>query len=274
MIPFNDTPNRLQKRRKPPVTIIIGIKCRKGVVVACDSQTTYSTGHVDRNVKKLHSFTFKDGNGFLVGEAGCVDSASRTKEIIQALAKDRELKDYRSAATCVEDAIKDVKALMRAQMPGSTSDELTRHFDMNGFQFLIVSYFNGEPHMFTVDLGAGLATKVNGAYCAIGCGSILADFLIQRLDLSGFDTAHGMWTATYAVEEIKNFDSRCGGRTRAGLVINENGLSKAIVCEDDVGMDEAIKEAQDYAKESKLQWIAVANDRIQAIIAKKRKNTR
>jgi hypothetical protein len=68
---------------------------------------------------------------------------------------------------------------------------------------MIAHYWGFKPFIFTLNFETGLAAKKNQPYCAIGCGKILADFIISRLELSGFDTGHGMWTAIYAVEEIK-----------------------------------------------------------------------
>ena len=78
-----------------------------------------------------------------------------------------------------------------------------------------------------------------------------------------------MWTAVYAVEEVKKFDSRCGGRTRAALITNKNGLSHSIVNPDDAPMDEAIKEALAFSDESKIKWRDTAEERIRAVIARR-----
>jgi hypothetical protein len=94
--------------------------------------------------------------------------------------------------------------------------------------------------------------------------TILADFLISRLELSGFGTGHGMWTAIYAVEEIKKIDNRCGGRTRSALIKNNDGHSIAEICEDDGGMREAIKKALEFS--DKAKWKAVAQDRINNLV--------
>jgi 20S proteasome alpha/beta subunit len=96
--------SRLRKR-KAPVTIIIGIKCFDGIVIACDSRTTNETGHINDNAEKLHVVRFKDGNTAIVGEAGNAIMSSIAIEQMQLLAKDRNLEEYRAVAQCAEDAI-------------------------------------------------------------------------------------------------------------------------------------------------------------------------
>ena len=251
------------------MTIIIGIKCLNGIVVACDSQTTSQSGYKDDKAEKLHAIELQDGNQFIVGEAGSADFSSRALEIMSALAKKRTMEDYRSVAKCAEDSIAELRQHVRNQNKGSSSEELQNLFELNAFEWMIAHYYDGKPYIFTLGFTDGLAIKRDKLHSAIGCGCILAEFLISRLDLSGFGSGHGMWTAVYAVEEVKKFDSRCGGRTRAALITNKNGLSHSIVNPDDAPMDEAIKEALAFSDESKIKWRDTAEERIRAVIARR-----
>ena len=255
---------------KSPVTIIIGIKCKTGIVVACDSRTTDPQGYVDDTAMKLHVIAFNDGNSGIVAEAGHAEFSSRAVEMIAQLAKDRPLNDYRSLASCAEQAVSELKQKIREQFKGS-GEELQRHLEAYSFELMLIHYWEGKPLIFTMRSEFGMATKKDKNYCAIGCGWILADFIISRIDLQDIATGGGIWTAVYAVEEIKKFDSRCGGKTRSAIARFVDGKSIAQISLD-LGMDEAIKEAQDFSEKAKTEWKAVVEDRINTVIARRTKN--
>lgn len=253
------------------MTIIIGIKCAAGILVGCESRTTQPSGYINDDARKLHRIELADGNSAIIAEAGNAEFACRAIEKISVAAEKTTMSDYRSIAKCVEDSISDFKQEIRKQYQG-TAEELQKHFENYGFELMIAHYWQDEPYIFTLNFANGIAIKRDADYSAIGCGAILADFLISRIDLSQFGTAHGMWTIAYAVEEIKRFDGRCGGRTRAALVRTKNRSSIAQLYED-AAMQEAIDEAIAYADKYKSEWSDVARHRIESVVQAKTKQT-
>jgi 20S proteasome alpha/beta subunit len=257
-------------KRKAPVTIIIGLQCVDGILVVCDSRTTDPSGVVHDDAQKLNVVYFKDGNSGIVAESGNDALSSRAVEMIYALSKGRKMDDYRSLATCAEEAIADLKNQIRSQYKG-TAEELQKHFEDYAFELMIAHYWGGEPFIFTLDFVLGLATLKKRRYVSIGCGWQLADFLISPLDVVEFRTAHGMWTAVYAVEQIKKFDSRCGGITRSAVIKNKDGISDSKISQPE-GMEEAVREALLVAEEQKTNWIETAQNSILRAVSRRGQN--
>lgn len=254
---------------KLPVTIIIGLKCVDCIIMGCDSRTTLPDGHVDDDVKKLHTIDFQDGNSAIIGESGHAEFSSRVIEMIKNKAKSRSFKDYRVVADCAQESIAELKKQIREQYAGS-AEELHRHFEAHSFELIISHYWQKQAQFFTVLFEHGIPIKRDKNYYAIGCGTILADFLFSALDIRNYRSAHGMWNVVYAVEEIKKTDSRCGGRTRTALIYDHPFESHAQLCpDDDKGMAEAIKEALAFSVEFKPQWNQIVAKRIQKIAATK-----
>jgi len=265
----------VKRKLKSPVTIIIGIKCTDGIVIASDSRTIYPDGHFDDNVQKLHAIHFQDKNSMIVAVAGNADFASRAIELIETAAGQINLDNYRAGADCVDKAISELRQKVREQIRG-TSEEIQKQIASYSFELMIAYYYGKTPYIFTLDFEVGIAIKRDREYWAIGCGSILADFIVSRLDLSGFTTAQGMWTAIYAVEEIKKIESRCGGVTRAATVLNpillDEQKSVAQVGENNSdGMKEAINEALEFSSQAKAEWKVIARTRINDLIARRMK---
>jgi 20S proteasome alpha/beta subunit len=225
---------------------------------------------VDDNVQKIHKIDFQDGNSAVVCEAGNAEFAARAIELVKSAAGQTTFTDYRTVADCTSKAVSALKQEIREQFKG-TAEELQKHLEAYSFELLIAHYWASKPLIFTLKFETGIAVKKDKEYCAIGCGYVLADFIISRLDLSQFGSADGMWTAVYAVEEIKKYDSRCGGRTKAAVITRTDNLtSKVDICEDGSAMNETIAEALDYSEVSKSQWQETARNRIQALINRRK----
>src|SRR5687767_10306535 len=108
------------RRRKSPVTIIIGLKTKGGIVIACDSRTTEPSGYIRDDTKKLRIIAFEDGNEAIVAMAGNDAFASRAIEIIEHKAKSLKLTNNRSFADCAENAVQELRNSVRKQNEGAT----------------------------------------------------------------------------------------------------------------------------------------------------------
>lgn len=223
---------------------------------------------MDDNVQKIHKIHFQDGNCAAVCEAGNAEFSARAIELIKSTASQTDFSDYRTVADCAQKALSILKQEIREQFKG-TAEELQKHLETYSFELMIAHYWAFKPLIFTLRLETGIAITQTKQYCSIGCGSVLADFIISRLDLAKFGSSHGMWTALYAVEEIKRYDSRCGGQTRAAIITNsEAQKGEVLICDNDgFGMKEAIAEAIAYADESKDLWRSTADMRIKNVVA-------
>lgn len=252
---------------KSPVTIVIGLECIDGILVVCDSRTTDPSGVVHDDAQKLNVIYFNDHNSGIIAESGNDALSSKAVEMIKTLAAGRKLDDYRSLAECAEEAVANLKDQIRNQYKGS-AEELQKHFESYAFELLIAHYWRGKPFIFTLDFVLGFATLKKRKYVSIGCGWQLADFLISPLDVGQFRTGHGMWTAVYAVEQIKKFDARCGGETRSAVIKSKDGISNAQISEPGP-MKDAVEEALLVAEEVKANWITTAQNSIQRLVQRK-----
>jgi len=209
------------------MTVIVGIKCTDAIALACDSRTSDpATGVGKDNARKLHIIECADGNKAVIGEAGNDTFSARAIEIVKAKAKEVKLTHYRALADAVDSAVSELKDMVRKQYKGS-AEELQRYFMEFDFALIIAHYFDETPEIFTLDFSVGVTKRHNQKSVSIGCGGLLADFLLAQISVDDFDGAHGIGTGIYIVEEIKTYDIRCGGQTRSALILPQNGSSKA-----------------------------------------------
>jgi 20S proteasome alpha/beta subunit len=202
--PVSMLPSIKRLRRKPkPVTLIVGIICKDGIVVAGDSQTTnLSTRMARTDGSKIYNITLSDGASGIVATAGSVEWSLQIVERVERLAKQAELKSERSFADLVETANIEIK--QKERLVRRPSRELKQHFDDYETTLLIANYFRRKPCMYTLHSNRLVSpTRVtNQLYTTIGNSAAMADYILRKFDipttLSG--VAHGM--AIYTINEI------------------------------------------------------------------------
>ena len=250
---------------KTPVTIIIGIICESAIVLASDSQTTYSNSlgaNRRMDTPKISILEFEDGEAF-VAESGDATLSGRAVEILSRMAKGTKLSDYRTVADLSQKAIRQVKDELREQNFDCSMAELREYMmksDLN-FSLMLAHYHNGKPYIYTVDFALGIATLSTHSYAAIGCGRGLALYILDWFNL-GPETyfSEATMAAMYAVEEVKKVDSNCGGKTRVGIIsakmIPPPGKTRLemlqLMLEND--NEEYVNALAQVDKEAKLEW--------------------
>lgn len=201
-----------EPKKRSHVTIVSAILCKDAIIMASDSRTTNEDGTVRDDTRKISVVKLMDGSRALVGQSGHADLASRAVEILTGLATQTPMTDYRTVADLSQDAVAQLKAELRRQFHGS-AEELQRHFENHNFDLVIAHYAEVVPHIFTLCFSIGSATLRRTSFVSIGCGSPIADFLLDGFDVSRMEFSAVMATALYVIEEVKTFDPRCGGAT-------------------------------------------------------------
>jgi hypothetical protein len=162
------------------------------------------------------------------------------------------ISDYRSVADIAQQAIIELKRQLRLQYVGS-ADETQKHFEAYAFELMLAYHYADKPYIFTVDFALGIAEQKHRASVSIGCGWVLADFLLSPLDIAGFEFSHAVWTAVYVIEEIKKFDGRCGGPIRTALIQWSDNLNVALIGSDK-WMNETLPAVRIFSDGSRAEW--------------------
>jgi 20S proteasome alpha/beta subunit len=201
-------------RRKAPVTIIIGIKCKDAIVMASDSQTTEGTSKMSDAIKIAR---IQMGNReILVGQSGSVTLGSRAIEIIQSLAAGQSITDAKHPAQLAWKAMSQLVREMR-DYRGCTMEELEQYLWKSGQEcgLMVAYYFGGKPHLYTVQsLTLAMPLEINRRFGAIGCGASLGNYLLAERVTEELDINLGMVAALSAIHTVKQYDAFCGGPTK------------------------------------------------------------
>jgi len=202
------------------MTVIVGLLCRDGIVIASDSQESDEGMDMKRlDVTKVYGterFKFEDVE-FVVGGTGAAAYISRAAELIEEKGFAPHFTTPRSVATIVEDAIGEM-----GERYGGGEDGLE-------LELMIGVYCKNCPPEVTPiglysiyppgeDEKVGVAEPVTD-YATMGTGGLFARYLLNRLHDEDHPTTSmtmdaAIREAIYVIEEVTKVDLWCGGPTQ------------------------------------------------------------
>ena len=206
------------------MTVIVGLLCQDGIVIASDSQETDEGAGMKRlDVTKVYDtkrFHFDDAE-IIVGGTGSAAYIARAAELIQEKGYAPHFTTPRSVATIVEDAIGEM-----GERYGGGEDGLD-------LELMIGVYCancpkSDDPPMSPIGLYSvyppgedekvGVAEPVTD-YAAMGTGGLFARYLLNRLHDEDHPTSKlsmesAIREAVYVIEEVTKVDLYCGGPTQ------------------------------------------------------------
>lgn len=236
------------------MTIIVGIICEDGLVIASDSQASSFRGvDVKRlDYTKIYSFGF-DGAKVVLTGAGQVPFIIRAREIIEDKSKDQKFHGPRAIADIAEDTMIEIsrryiverlRGLGSVRGPGQSDDGPMSAPD---FALFLGVHCGTEPCLYTV-YPDGVAGRED-RYASLGSGSAFAEYLLARLYRDGLDLEEAVRIAVYVVEEVKKVEPHCGGPTQ--IVVLSAG---EIIRKSEAQVRDIVQSLEEYDSSLKRVW--------------------
>jgi 20S proteasome alpha/beta subunit len=221
------------------MTVIVGLLCKDGIVVASDSQESDEAMGMKRlDVTKIYDtsrFKFDDAE-IVVGGTGSAAHISRAAELIEEKGFAPHFTTPRSVATVVEDAIGEM-----AERYGGGDDGLDLELLVGVFCKNCPKTEDDDSRISPIGLYSvyppdedekvGVAEPVTD-YAAMGTGGLFARYLLNRLHDEDHPTTDlkmdaAIREAVYVIEEVTKVDLWCGGPTQL-LCIKRSGEKYAL----------------------------------------------
>ena len=209
------------KKRKKPVTVIVGIICKCGIVLASDSQTTFSDDSKRCDSEKIRLIKFKDSDDkVLIAQSGRVETSSRIIDVMERLAAERKLENEETVLKTVQDAMRKVRDELRYQHFDCSAEELKKiMFDESLNCGLMAAHFcNSKPFIHTFDFSSGTTTTSKSFFESTGCGSALANYILSELCSPEMDSRLGEAIAVYTVDKAIKHVAYCDRPIRLAVV--------------------------------------------------------
>ena len=226
-----------------PMTIIVGIICNDGLVIACDSQASSMKGVPVKRTEytKIYDIPMGGDGCALLSGAGTGAFITRASELLTDKCKNTVCRTPREFADICEDVVTEIfkryvidkskalgmtKARISKEMDGSTQ---WQEGEVEPPGIVIISGIQcGNPKspdwcLYTIHSN-GVAEK-SEKYDAIGSGSAIAEYLLARLCSEESSYEQSIQVAVYIIEEVKKIDPFCGGPTQV-VSLSKNGVKR------------------------------------------------
>ncbi len=205
------------KPKRKPVTLIVGIICTDGIVVAGDSQTTWGSGK-SWTANKMTELEHPFGRA-LIAESGAVLSSSKAIEHLKESASDKALFNEHGLPGLMALAIKKVRDDLRHQQFDCPSEEFQDFIGREELECeLMAVHYEDSPKIDTIRLTMGLPNRAKSYFETVGSGSDLAAYLLTDLCVPDMDCETASVIAVHVIEIAKRHDPYCGGPTKLGIL--------------------------------------------------------
>jgi 20S proteasome alpha/beta subunit len=213
-------PKYLVKTNRKPVTLIVGIICTDGIVIAGDSQTSWGAAK-SWDAQKITDLEHANGHA-IIAESGAVITSSNIVEELAKQVPEKQLFEKYGLPGLVKMAVLKVREELRRQHFSCTSEELQNVIERNELDatLMVAHYEKDTPRIETIKFTVGITNRSKSFFEVVGSGSDLAHYLLSNLCLPGMemDCAEATIMAVHVVETVKRHDPYCGGPTRVGVL--------------------------------------------------------
>ena len=218
------------------MTVVIGISCDDGIVLASDSQM--SSGYTQNPETKIWC---GDDGSFAFGAAGAEAAFQRLRDAFKTL-------------PLAGKSVRDVRALLQAAAHAELSTAysgingmgIPANPDVHGAWAILGIFADGSPWLFKVDSLARVTDHNTRRFVSIGSGGPLAEHAVTVFrtirDNPGFKCFHSQVLAFRVIQDamaIGGPGAAIGGAVQVAVVSPTNGASTAVVLQPD---DEALRD--------------------------------
>jgi hypothetical protein len=200
------------------VTLIIGIICKDGIVIASESQSTDEGRIKHCNTQKIFNIRLSDQSSALIAGAGSTDLVAETAKAMERIAKDKRLNDYRAIGDIAAQACRETRENQERWFCG-TPAELKEHLSGNSFWLMIAHFYKKQPYVFILESGKrSVVWPRSQSYFILGNSEVVADYILRRFSFSEMGIIDTTIAAIYTVNEVCGIDSTCSGKIQAGTI--------------------------------------------------------
>ena len=195
-------------------TTILGIVCKDGVVMASDRQSTAGNIVLSKNTEK----TVRVGENFLFSGCGLAATSQRTKKILEAELKLKELKSGSKPTVKQAASLLSMMIYSQIRQPSMIVDQLGAMF--GGFNE------DGTFEVYTLD-PAGTVDKVEDYDANFGSGMPYVLGLLERQYKENMTVKEGVELALEALKSSTQRDTGSGYGFDV-YTITKSGISKVV----------------------------------------------
>jgi 20S proteasome alpha/beta subunit len=212
-------PWRKLKPKKKPVSLIVGIICKDGIVLAADSQTTKGVAK-QLGTNKISVAEFGNGHA-LMAESGSADLSNTAIEIFQRKAKGVKMEDESTVAKIAEESVREVVKGITAHLNPNSPDSERQSFlfeEVNYFELMVAYYFEGRPRLYKLNPAWCIPVPASSYFMTSGIAGDLVNYILLKHTKPGMDSKFAAVIAVKTIlDAIDNIEG-CGEPARVASI--------------------------------------------------------
>jgi 20S proteasome alpha/beta subunit len=201
------------------VTLIVGIICKDGIVLAADSQTTRGASK-QSGTDKINVIEFANGKA-LMAESGSAALSGRVIEIFQKKSAATKITDESTISKLAEESLREVRLSITSLHPEkNTSEDWQDYFgrEINYFELMLAYYFNRKPHLYIFNPLWAIPVKSSSYFATSGIAAELANYILREHTEPKMDSEFASVIAIKVVEDAIEYVEGCGSPPRVALI--------------------------------------------------------
>lgn len=246
--------------RNPFVTLIVGIICPEGIVMAADSQMTHPTASDTIrkfDSRKLHIVKFKCGRTGLIGQSGVVEWTESIIREIDSSASGTEIKDRYSFHDMADRAVHKWQ-LEYCKREGINQERLKEISASEPYSLMLAIIAPGkegeEKIISIVGSRTVLPTQRPSKVWTSGAERVVAEYILSRFP-EEMNRWQAMIAAGFTVAEMKRFNAAdsIGGPIQMATIRTERSCpTVAATCPDEIRNE--IDQVMSFDKKERTEW--------------------
>ena len=202
-----------------PVSLITGIICKDGIVLAADSQTTKGTAK-QLGANKISVVEFQDGK-VLVAESGSAALSQRAIQVFQQKAFDRKMENAEMVAKVAEEAVREIRTSQTSLHPDCKLPEDWQDFfskEINYFELMVAYYFEDEPCLYKFNPLWCIPIRATSYFMTSGIASDLANYILSEHTEPRMKAGFASVIAVKVIEDAADYVEGCGRPARVAII--------------------------------------------------------
>lgn len=207
-----------------PLTIIVGLKCNNGVILASDSQQEFRRGVAVKRLNIGKIYVLGEPPRFAFAGSGTVAHIEKAVESIRiALDETKRRKggaelSEEECISAIEKAITMTHKIYNIERASFLEDSNEKRF----FRPILIGgcldHINGKDNacLFIIH-HEGIVEKVND-YATAGSGAAYAELLLKNYYTHNISVEEAIPIIVHSIKEVIDIDPNCGGETRVTLI--------------------------------------------------------
>lgn len=201
------------------MTLIVGIICADGIVLAADSQTSKGDAKIP-GTNKISEIDFLNGSA-IIAEAGSSNLSNSVIDHLRRLAAITKIENEDTVVHTVVAAVRENRQNLTSLTPGNQSPQDWQDYffrEENYYELMFAYYHGKKPLLYKINPAWCIATPAVSHFMTSGIAANLANYILTERTRHKMDSEYAAVVSIKTVEDAIDYVDGCGGPARVAWI--------------------------------------------------------